>query len=156
MSGLAARLTPPGAALSAVTPGTSADLAVGLALLIGGALMWARRRHERSGALMALTGATWFAGDVSGALLYAHRGPLVHLLLTYPSGRTRSRTVAAVIAAAYVDGLIPTVARSDVDDDRAHGRGRRRSPHGAIEPPSVPSAAPAPRRLRRRSPSAGR
>ena len=32
-------------------------------------------------------GVTWFAGDVSSALLYAHRGPLVHLLLTYPSGR---------------------------------------------------------------------
>ena len=61
----------------------------------------------------SLSGVAWFAGDLSSALLYAHRGPLVHLLLTYPSGRTSSRVTLVVIAAAYVDGLIPDVARSE-------------------------------------------
>jgi signal transduction histidine kinase len=93
-------------------PEALGDLAAGLALLIGGAVTWVRRRRGRSGALMVLTGATWFVGDIFGVLLYAHRGPLVHLLLTYPSGHVRSRTVAVVIAAAYVDGLVPAVARS--------------------------------------------
>jgi hypothetical protein len=40
------------------------------------------------------------AGDLSSALLYAYRGPLVHLLPTYPSGRTSSRVTLLVIAAA--------------------------------------------------------
>ena len=62
---------------------------------------------------MLASGVTWFAGDLSSALLYAHRGPLVHLLLTYPRGRTSSRITLLVIAAAYVDGAIPEVARSE-------------------------------------------
>ena len=40
---------------------------------------------------MLLSGVAWFAGDLWSVLLYAHRGPLVHLLLTYPSGRVSSR-----------------------------------------------------------------
>jgi signal transduction histidine kinase len=93
-------------------PGAAADVAAGLALLGGGALARARGARTASASLMALTGAAWFAGEASSALLYAHRGPLVHLLLSYPAGRVRSRGVVAVIAAAYVDGLIPALARS--------------------------------------------
>ena len=63
------------------------DLAAGLALLGGGAVAWARRPRAGAGPLMALAGLAWFAGDLAGALLFAYRGPLVHLLLTYPSGR---------------------------------------------------------------------
>ena len=37
----------------------------------------------------------------------------MHLLLTYPSGRTSSRVTLLVIAAAYVDGLSPDLARSE-------------------------------------------
>jgi hypothetical protein len=33
--------------------------------------------------------------------------------LTFPSGRTRSPVAIAVIAAAYVDGLIPALARDE-------------------------------------------
>jgi signal transduction histidine kinase len=60
-----------------------------------------------------LTGVTWFAGDLAGSLVYLHRGPLVHLLLSYPSGRTRSRLGLPLIAVAYVDGLVPDLARAD-------------------------------------------
>jgi signal transduction histidine kinase len=63
--------------------------------------------------LSVLAGVAWFAGDLTDVLLYAHRGPLVHLLLTYPSGRVDSRAGAVVIGAAYVDGLIPELARSE-------------------------------------------
>ena len=53
-----------------------------------------------AGPLMLVTGLAWFAGDLSSALLYAYRGPLVHLLPTYPGGRTSSRVTLLVIAAA--------------------------------------------------------
>lgn len=89
------------------------DLAAGLALLGGGVVASAYRTRAGAGPLMLLSGLSWFAGDISGALLYAHRGPLVHLLLTYPSGRSSSRIALAVVAAAYVDGLIPGLARSE-------------------------------------------
>jgi signal transduction histidine kinase len=94
-------------------PERAGDLATGLALLGGGAVAWARRPRVGAGPLMLASGLTWFAGDVWSALLFAHRGPLVHLVLTYPSGRTSSRLTLLVIAAAYVDGLIPDVARSE-------------------------------------------
>ena len=94
-------------------PERAGDLAAGLALLGGGAVAWTRRPRAGAGPLMVASGVAWFAGDLSSALLYAHRGPLVHLLLTYPSGRTSSRVTRVVIAAAYVDGLIPDVARSE-------------------------------------------
>jgi signal transduction histidine kinase len=89
-----------------------ADVAAGVALLVAGAVTWARARGSRTGPLLALAGAAWLAGDVASALVYAHRGPLVHALLTYPSGRTRSAPIVAIIALAYVDGLVPAVARS--------------------------------------------
>ena len=57
-------------------------------------------RRAETGPLMVVTGLAWFACDLSSALLYAYRGPLVHLLLTYPSGRTSSRVTLLVIAAA--------------------------------------------------------
>ena len=94
-------------------PDAAGDLLAGLALLVGGAAAWAGRPESRSGPLSVLAGVAWFAGDLSDVLLYAHRGPLVHLLLTYPSGRVDSRAAAVVIGAAYVDGLLPELARSE-------------------------------------------
>jgi signal transduction histidine kinase len=93
-------------------PEAAADLAAGLALLAAGAATWARAARSRTGPLLALAGTAWLAGDVFSGLVYAHRGPLVHALLTYPSGRTRSRPTIAVIALAYVDGLVPDLARA--------------------------------------------
>jgi signal transduction histidine kinase len=94
-------------------PEAIGDLVAGLALLTGGAAAWALRPGSRSGPLAVLAGVAWFAGDLAGVLLYAHRGPLVHLLLTYPRGRVDSRPAAVVIGVAYVDGLFPELARSE-------------------------------------------
>ena len=88
----------------------AADLAAGLALIGGGIAMG---RH-RVGLLLAGGGFAWFAGDFVPALLYLHRGPVVHALLAYPDGRIRGRLIAVVVAAAYVDGAIAPVARSAV------------------------------------------
>lgn len=98
--------------VAGVTLPSAADIATGLVLVAAAAVAWARRPHSRVGPLMAVTGVTWLAGDVWSALLYVHRGPLTHTLLTHPSGRTRSPVVVAVIALAYVNGLIPALARS--------------------------------------------
>src|SRR5215216_3833956 len=92
-------------------PDAAGDLVAGLALVAGGAAAWARRPASRSGPLSLLAGVAWFAGDLTDVLLYAHRGPLVHLLLSYPSGRVDSRAAAVVIGAGYIDGLIPELAR---------------------------------------------
>ena len=94
-------------------PDAAGDLVAGLALLVGGAAAWAWRPGSRSGPLSVLAGVAWFAGDLTDILLYAHRGPLVHLLLSYPSGRVGSRAATVVIGAAYVDGSVPELARSE-------------------------------------------
>ena len=73
-----------------------------------------------------LAGAAWLAGDVWSALVYAHRGPLVHALLTFPTGRTRSPLIVVVIAVGVRRRAGPRVARAAVDDDRADGRRRGR------------------------------
>jgi signal transduction histidine kinase len=104
-----------GAARTAGLDGALAggDLVAGLALLGSGGLVWAWGLGNRVAALMMVAGATWFAGDVWPTLLYLHRGPFVHLVLAYPRGRLSSRTAAAVTAAAYVDGAVFALARSD-------------------------------------------
>ena len=93
-------------------PEAAADLAAGLALLGAGAAAWARAPRSGIGPLLTLAGAAWLAGDAASAFVYAHRGPLVHALLTFPSGRTRSPLIVAVIAVAYVDGLVPQLAQA--------------------------------------------
>ena len=89
MPGVAAALTPPGAGV---------DIATGLVLACAGAVAIARGR----GPLLLVAGVAWLAGDIWSGLVYAHRGPLVHLLLG-PS---------PVTWAAYVDGFVPMLARS--------------------------------------------
>jgi signal transduction histidine kinase len=92
---------------------TIADFAAG-ALLIGcGAVAWDRRAESRVGALMTLAGFTWFLGNLGGAAIYFHRGPLVQLVLSYPTGRLRGRLAYVVTAAAYADALIEPLAQSD-------------------------------------------
>ena len=126
-------------------PERAGDLAAGLALLAAGSVTWTRRPRAGAGPLMVLSGVAWFAGDLSSALLYAHRGPLVHLLLTYPSGRTSSRVTLLVIAAAYADGLIPGPRALGVGDARPDGRRparRRGAPSGGRRRRAARAGAP--------------
>ena len=87
-----------------------ADLAVGWALIGSGLVAW-ERRATPFGPLMVVAGAAWFLGSFATGALYLHRGPLVHALLSYPSGRLR-RSARAVVIAAYVDGAIEPLGRS--------------------------------------------
>jgi len=88
------------------------DLIAGWALIGCGLVAWERRGDSRFGPLLAAAGVAWFLGSLWPAALYLHRGPLVHALLCYPSGRVSRRFGRAVVVAAYVDGAIEPLARS--------------------------------------------
>ena len=99
------------------------DLAVGSAFLVGGVLVWLRRRIVLPSALLALVGLTWFlgnlqglpgpAGTAAGLATYLHRGPLIHLVLTLPSGRPRSPALMGAVVIGYLVAAVPVLARSE-------------------------------------------
>jgi hypothetical protein len=87
----------------------SPDLAVGWSFIGCGLASVRRRPESRSGALLVATGFAWFLGNFANAglevvawigahLLFLYRGPLIQLVLTYPSGRTRSWVTGSAIA----------------------------------------------------------
>jgi signal transduction histidine kinase len=89
------------------------DFAVGSVLVVCGVAVWERRPESRVGVLMWLAGVTWFLGTAFEPALYLHRGPLIQVLLSYPTGRLPGRLARAVVAAAYVDAAIAPLARND-------------------------------------------
>jgi len=100
------------------------DLAVGLAFLCGGAVAWARRPSSATGILMTAAGITWFLPNFAGAeqhwlawmavpLLFLYRGPLVHALVTFPTGRAGSWPRRVVILAGYLAAAATPLWRSD-------------------------------------------
>jgi signal transduction histidine kinase len=105
------------AELSAGTPrGTVlavADLAVGIALVSAGALAWTLRPASRVGIWMWASGVAWSLGTFGWPLLFLHRGPLVQLHLSYPSGRLPSRATRVVVGLACLDAVIVPFAADD-------------------------------------------
>ena len=93
--------------------GATLDLAVGLLLIGLGLVAWQRRGSSAVGPLMAASGFAWFLGNLATWALYLHRGPLVHLVVSYPSGRPRSRLQWVVVAAGYVCAVVSPLARND-------------------------------------------
>jgi signal transduction histidine kinase len=90
------------------------DLAVGLLLLGFGATARLRRPESLTGLWLTLTGLAWFAGTLGWPFVYLHRGILVLVILSYPSGRLRrSSFAAAVVAAAMLDSLVVPLASDD-------------------------------------------
>jgi signal transduction histidine kinase len=91
---------------------TVADTLVGTAL--GGlGLVTVLKRPRAVGLLMVGTAIAWFLGDLAGFALFLHRGPLIHLLLSYPRGWPRRWPVRVVIVLAYVDALFYPLGRMD-------------------------------------------
>src|SRR5918994_822311 len=90
------------------------DLVTGWTLIGCGLLAWLRRGDSRSGPLLAATGFAWFLGNFATGALYLYRGPLVHLLVTYPSGRASSRREIAAVAVGYTAAVVTPVWRSEV------------------------------------------
>jgi signal transduction histidine kinase len=101
------------------------DLITGWTLIACGLVAWSRRPDSRSGALMAATGFCWFLGNfaTSGVAvvdwlgahaLYVYRGPLIHLLVTYPSGRLSSRLDLVAVAVGYAAAVVTPVWQSEI------------------------------------------
>jgi signal transduction histidine kinase len=101
------------------------DLAAGW--LIGGAGAVAATRWPGSwtGPLLIATSLAWFVGTLGGAAdaglaaigafaVTLHRGPLVHALVTYPTGPVRDRASAAAVVSGYAFAAIPAFGASDV------------------------------------------
>ena len=73
---------------------------------------------------MTAAGFSWFFGNFAATgvgsvdwlgahALYVYRGPLVHLLVTYPSGRAVSRLERTAVVAGYAAALATPVWRSE-------------------------------------------
>ncbi len=88
------------------------DFFVGVTLLSCGLVAGRWRPGWCSGWLLTVAGFAWFVpnfsnaeflgvGHLAAALLFAHRGPILHLVLAYPQGRTRSRALQAGVAGGY-------------------------------------------------------
>jgi signal transduction histidine kinase len=75
--------------------------------------MW-RRPLVTPAALMMVTGLTWLAGGLGSVLVFAHRGPLVHLLVGYPRNRLRDRAERVVVGFGYLDALVYPLGRLDI------------------------------------------
>ncbi len=90
-----------------------ADGVVGATLLTCGVLAWRLPTARRVSALMLLSGGTWLLGTLVPAVLLLHRGPLVHLHLSYPTGRLHRVLAVLTVAVAYLTAIVDPLARND-------------------------------------------
>jgi signal transduction histidine kinase len=81
-------------------------------LLLGCGLVTRRsRRQSRVGPIMMLASVCWFAGDILSAAVFWHRGPLVHLHISYPTGRLRRPLAMITVVAAYALAVVEWFTR---------------------------------------------
>ncbi len=98
----------------ASTPLAIFDIVCGL-LLIGVGIVASNRAHPpRLALIWAITGITWLAGILWPLAATWHRGPLIHGLLSYPTGRLDSWLSRAVVTAAYITGSLRWATRSSL------------------------------------------
>ena len=104
-------------------PGWAPDLVVGFSWLGFALVVISGTATSRAGILMLAFSGTWFIGNFAALDLgllaglaaqgtYLHRGVLVHLLLTFPSGRFDGKQLKVLVLASYGVSLAPSVARS--------------------------------------------
>jgi signal transduction histidine kinase len=87
-----------------------ADAAVGFVLFGCAAVSCLRRR--RVGLIMAAVAVTWFLGGLVPSLVFLHRGPMVQLHMSYPTGRLRRPLAVVTVVGAYVAAALDSVARN--------------------------------------------
>ncbi len=92
-------------------PRAALDLLVGLAFAGLGVLLLPSRRRRPVGVLMMAVGSAWLLGSTFTAAVFLYRGPLIHLLLSYPTGRARRTEPRVVILLGYLD-MVQIVGRS--------------------------------------------
>jgi len=87
-----------------------ADAGVGVVLLGCGVVTGLR--HRRIGLVMATAGVAWFLGYLAPALVFLHRGPMVHLHISYPTGRLRRPLAVLTVVGAYLAAAFDAIARN--------------------------------------------
>ena len=88
------------------TLAVTGDLLVAVVWIGVAASLWPQARTRRAAAISAAFAAAWLAGSIEPALVFLHRGPLMHLALAYPGGRLESGVSRMVVGAAYVQGAL--------------------------------------------------
>ncbi len=88
----------------------ASDPLVGVTLLACGAVAWSRRPRSWVGLLMVAAAVCWFLGSLLAVAVFLHRGPMVHLHISYPTGRVRRPVAIATVIIAYVAALFEAVA----------------------------------------------
>jgi signal transduction histidine kinase len=91
---------------------TLADSMVGLVLLGCGLVARRSRAGRRVGLIMIAAAGCWFLGNLVGPFLFLHRGPLVHLHISYPTGRLRRPIAKVTVGMAYAVSLLEAVVRT--------------------------------------------
>jgi hypothetical protein len=89
------------------------DAAAGFALLFLGLWAWSSRPESVVGRIMVGGGLAWFLGTLWAPAVFLNRGPLAHLLLSYPSGRVSTRLERVSVVAAYGYAAAYPVAAND-------------------------------------------
>jgi signal transduction histidine kinase len=87
------------------------DLIVGLTFVGGGVLAWQRSRAAAT--LLLAAGFAWFAGNLDPAAVAWHRGPVLHLLFSFPAWRPRARVDAIAVGVGYAASIVPGGWRSE-------------------------------------------
>ena len=108
----------------------AADVATGWAFSVAGLIAWGGRRPRTIALLLEATGFTWLLGSLVPSMLDLYRGPLVHFLLAYPSGRLPGRVARAIVALAYLSGVLGQLAPVQLDGTNPHGNRRSRGDPG--------------------------
>ncbi|MFI6831800.1 sensor histidine kinase [Kribbella sp. NPDC050241] len=89
-----------------------ADSTVGLILLGCGLFARRSRTGRRVGVIMIAAAGCWFLGTFVAPFLFLHRGPLVHLHISYPTGRLRRPIATITVMLAYAVSLLEAVVRT--------------------------------------------
>ena len=87
-----------------------ADPTVGVVLGGCGSMLTVRRRQSLVGPLMLLGCGSWFLGSLLSAALFFHRGPLVHLHISYPTGRIRRLLAIVTVTCVYLVSIVEAIA----------------------------------------------
>lgn len=82
------------------------DLLVGVVWIGVAASLWQGERTWRAAAISAGFAAAWLAGSIEPALVLLHRGPLMHLVMAYPTGRLDSGAARLVVGAVYLQAAL--------------------------------------------------
>ena len=87
-----------------------ADPAVGVVLGGCGSVLTLRRRRSLVGPLLVLGCGCWFLGSIWSVALFLHRGPLVQVHISYPTGRIRRPLAIITVLGAYLVSIIEATA----------------------------------------------